>query len=349
MTLDHVALLIDADNVSMDVIEQAIVWTAKHYGGPHIRRAYCTPESAVKHQERFKRLSIRPMVNLAAGKNSTDIALAVDAIEIAVTERPNVFVIASSDSDFAPVVSRLRERGCRVVGLGQQGKVGQETQGIYDDYEIFEHHGDDSAAPASTSRGRGRGTARKTVATSKLPVAPAKPVRAAKRTAVKKAALPNVGAEAVAAVTLVPTARKTAAKKTPTARKTAAKKSASSPTTVPEASSPPTRSAPPVRTAPPARSVPPPLAEPLPPPAMPTQRQPAPGATSENGGTRADALLRALPELQSGGWMQLNLAGQRLREARLLGKSGSSIRLLKQFPQHFILEPEDRPNRVRAA
>ncbi len=332
MTLDHVALLIDADNVSMDVIEQAIIWTAKHYGGPHLRRAYCTPESAVKHQERFKRLAIRPMVNLAAGKNSTDIALAVDAIEIAVTERPNVFVIASSDSDFAPVVSRLRERGCRVVGLGQQGKVGQETQGIYDDYEIFEHHGDDSAAPASTPRGRGRGTPRKSVAASKLPVAPAKPVRAARKVAVKKAAAaPSAGVEEAAAVTLVPTARKTAAKKAPTARKTAARKTASAPTTVAETSAPSPRSAP------------------LPSPAMQAPRQPSPGGTSETGGARADALVRALPELQNGGWMQLNLAGQRLREARLLGKSGSSIRLLKQFPQHFILEPEDRPNRVRAA
>jgi NYN domain len=334
MTLDHVALLIDADNVSMDVIEQAIIWTAKHYGGPHIRRAYCTPESAVKHQERFKRLAIRPMVNLAAGKNSTDIALAVDAIEIAVTERPNVFVIASSDSDFAPVVSRLRERGCRVVGLGQQGKVGQETRGIYDDYEIFAHHGDDSAAPASTSRGRGRGTPRKTVVASKVPVAPAKPARAVKKTAVKKAAAPSVGAEAVAAVTLVPTARKTSARKTPTARKTAARKVASAPTTAPATS--------PIAP-PPARAAAPPS------PAMQPSRPPSASASSDTGGTRADALLQALPELQSGGWMQLNLAGQRLREARLLGKSGSSIRLLKQFPQHFILEPEDRPNRVRAA
>ena len=81
MNHDRVMLLIDADNVSLDVIEQAVPWVHKHYGGPHVRRAYCTAESAVKHQGAFKRLSIRPMVNLAAGKNSTDIALAVDAIQ----------------------------------------------------------------------------------------------------------------------------------------------------------------------------------------------------------------------------------------------------------------------------
>ena len=137
MNRDRVMLLIDADNVSVDVIEQGVAWVHQQFGGPHVRRAYCTAESAVKHQQLFKRLSIRPMVNLAAGKNSTDIALAVDAIDLAIAERPEVMVIASSDSDFAPLVARLREKGCRVIGIGQQGKTGDETQTVYDDYEVL--------------------------------------------------------------------------------------------------------------------------------------------------------------------------------------------------------------------
>ena len=159
MTQDKVMLLIDADNVSLDVIEQAVAWVGKHFGGPHVRRAYCTAESAVKHQTAFKRLSIRPMVNLAAGKNSTDIALAVDAIDLTLAERPDVVVIASSDSDFAPLVSRLREKGCRVIGIGQQGKTGDETRAVYDDYEVMEHR---KAKPAGRSDGRaeGRGNGR---------------------------------------------------------------------------------------------------------------------------------------------------------------------------------------------
>jgi uncharacterized LabA/DUF88 family protein len=148
MNHDRVMLLIDADNVSLDVIEQAVPWVHKHYGGPHVRRAYCTAESAVKHQAAFKRLAIRPMVNLAAGKNSTDIALAVDAIDLAVVERPEVIVIASSDSDFAPLVARLREKGCRVVGIGQEGKTGDETIGVYDDYEVLAHRRAAAKAPA---------------------------------------------------------------------------------------------------------------------------------------------------------------------------------------------------------
>src|SRR5688572_16027375 len=82
MTQDRVMLLIDADNVSIDVMEQAVRLLLNQHGGLHVRRAYCTAESAVKHQPAFKRLGIKPMVNLAAGKNSTDIALAVDAIDL---------------------------------------------------------------------------------------------------------------------------------------------------------------------------------------------------------------------------------------------------------------------------
>ena len=149
MSAERVMLLIDADNVSVDVMSQAVEWVAKHYGGPHVRRAYCTAESAVQHQQLFKRLSIRPMVNLAAGKNSTDIALAIDAIDLAIAERPAVMVIASSDSDFAPLVARLREKGCRVVGIGQQGKTGDETQAVYDDYEVIAHRKPRAAVPAA--------------------------------------------------------------------------------------------------------------------------------------------------------------------------------------------------------
>ena len=186
MSLDRVMLLIDADNVSVDVMSQAVEWVAKHYGGPHVRRAYCTAESAVQHQQLFKRLSIRPMVNLAAGKNSTDIALAIDAIDLAIAERPAVMVIASSDSDFAPLVARLREKGCRVVGIGQQGKTGDETQAVYDDYEVIAHRkprGAAAPAPAPAPRPAA-------VAVAAPRVAPvARPVAAKKPTAPRKAAL----------------------------------------------------------------------------------------------------------------------------------------------------------------
>jgi uncharacterized protein (TIGR00288 family) len=142
----RVALLIDADNVSADVIEQAVERTMAEHGAIHVRRAYCNAETALKQQPLFKRLLVRPMVNLSAGKNSTDIALAVDAMDLVIAERPHVVVLVSSDSDFAPLVIRLREKGCRVCGIGQQGKTGEETTAVYDEFTDIAHHA--TRAPA---------------------------------------------------------------------------------------------------------------------------------------------------------------------------------------------------------
>ena len=165
----QVMLFIDADNVSADVIEQALVLVLAEHGAVHVRRAYCTAEAAVNHAKLFKRLSIRPIVNLATGKNSTDIALAVDAIDLVGAQRPELVVIVSSDSDFAPLVIRLREKGCRVLGIGQKGKTGEESIGVYDAFVDLQHRSAaraparapvpasaPPAAPGATSRVRGR-------------------------------------------------------------------------------------------------------------------------------------------------------------------------------------------------
>ena len=195
MSADRVMLLIDADNVSVDVMSQAVEWVAKHYGGPHVRRAYCTAESAVQHQQLFKRLSIRPMVNLAAGKNSTDIALAIDAIDLAISERPAVMVIASSDSDFAPLVARLREKGCRVVGIGQQGKTGDETQTVYDDYEVIAHRKPRAAASPAPTQAQ---APRPAPVTASRTAASPRPVAAKKTAAPRKAVAPRPAAKKAA-------------------------------------------------------------------------------------------------------------------------------------------------------
>ncbi len=171
MSGPKVMLLIDADNVSVDVVEQAVALLLDTHGALHVRRAYCTAESALKHQALFKRLAIRPMVNLAAGKNSTDIALAVDALDLVLAERPDVVAIASSDSDFAPLVSRLREKGCRVVGLGQAGKTGDETHGVYDEFRELTHRKARAAAkaPAAKTPAAKRTSRRKAAPAPELP------------------------------------------------------------------------------------------------------------------------------------------------------------------------------------
>ena len=134
-----VALLIDADNLSGDVIEQAIAHLLKTFGSIDFRRAYSSPQKVIEHTELFRRHAIRPMVNVPTGKNSTDIALAVDAIDLAISERPDVVVIASSDSDYAPLAQRVRETGCRVLGIGQAGTTGGESPLAYDEFIDLAH------------------------------------------------------------------------------------------------------------------------------------------------------------------------------------------------------------------
>ena len=265
------------------------------HGGLHVRRAYCTAESAVANQAAFKRLGIKPMVNLAAGKNSTDIAMAVDAIDLVLAERPDVVVIASSDSDFAPLVQRLREKGCVVRGIGQMGKTGDETQAVYDDYTVLEHR--KPAGSAAPKAEPARKTAPRKTAAVKAPAA--KKVPAAKTAPAKSAAA-----------------------KAP-ARKTAVRKSAAAVAAQPAA---------------------PIVAVPVP---VPVQT-PAPTAPPRQGsGTSMDAVLDCLPELAGGQGLALNVAVQRLREAQLLGKNTSSLKLFAQWPNRFELLPADQPTQVR--
>ncbi len=295
-----VMLLIDGDNVSLDVMEQAIPWVAKHYGGPHVCRAYCTPESVVRNQLAFKRLSIRPVVNLAAGKNSTDIAMAIDALDLVLTELPEVVVIASSDSDFAPLVMRLREKGCRVVGIGQQGKTGEETQSVYDDFEVMVHHKAAGSVASRASDAPARSGARpaRARATKRADGAAVSPKPATKRAAVKKA---------------VRAPRKAA---------TASAQAMRDDATIAASSPAPQQAVVGVTAAVP---------------------NPLPRLNDE-----ARAILQALPELARGGSLALNVAAERLRQAKVLSNRGSSTRLFAHYPDLFELEPAGRPSRVRA-
>lgn len=164
-----VMLFIDADNVSTSVIGQAITRVLAEQGAIHVRRAHCTAETALKHQQFFKTHSIRPIVNLSTGKNATDIALAVDAIDLVAVERPEVVVIVSSDSDFAPLVIRLREKGCRVLGIGQLGKTGEDSRGVYDGFVDLEHHKPRAAPRAVAEPAPARTRARAQPARTRAP------------------------------------------------------------------------------------------------------------------------------------------------------------------------------------
>lgn len=172
-TRSKVMLLVDADNVSADVIGQAVERVMDEHGAIHVRRAYCTAETALAQQALFKTLSIRPIVNLSSGKNANDIALAIDAMDLAVTQQIDVAVIVSSDSDFAPLVIRLREKGCRVEGIGQLGKTADDSKRVYDAFIDLQHKkrrsGPAEEADAAAVTRRRAPTRRKPAASAPVP------------------------------------------------------------------------------------------------------------------------------------------------------------------------------------
>ncbi|GAC1388387.1 MAG: NYN domain-containing protein [Ktedonobacteraceae bacterium] len=119
-----VALLIDGDNSSSDraLIAQVLVEAGK-FGGVTIRRVYGNWSLPTMHRWRDITQTYgfeeRHHGQTAPGKNATDIALAVDAIELYYRDHITHFCLVTSDSDYTPLVLRLRQAGCLVLGIGE--------------------------------------------------------------------------------------------------------------------------------------------------------------------------------------------------------------------------------------
>ena len=117
----QIALLIDADNATASRID-VILGELSRLGETNVRRAYgnWTKTGLKSWQEVLHENAIRPVQQFdpSKGKNASDIALAVDAVEILHTQRPDAFALVSSDADFTPLVMHLREHGARVYGFG---------------------------------------------------------------------------------------------------------------------------------------------------------------------------------------------------------------------------------------
>jgi hypothetical protein len=126
--------LIDADNLNSGAwVDEAFRILEASEGLLPVRRAYGSAENLKGLAEVLRVWAVRPFVNLSLTKNTTDIALAVDAMEFACqTPAPNTVVIGSGDADFVPLVVRLRERGIRMVCVSERGKMGREAVSAYD-------------------------------------------------------------------------------------------------------------------------------------------------------------------------------------------------------------------------
>ncbi|NUP51704.1 MAG: NYN domain-containing protein [Catenulispora sp.] len=117
------AVLIDADNAQSGNVETLLAEIAK-YGTAHVKRAYgdWTGTSLKGWKEHLLALSIQPIQQFAytTGKNATDAAMVIDAMDLLYSGRFDGFCIVSSDSDFTRLAARIRESGLIVYGFGER-------------------------------------------------------------------------------------------------------------------------------------------------------------------------------------------------------------------------------------
>jgi uncharacterized protein (TIGR00288 family) len=117
----RVAVLVDCDNTTPEILEYALRVVAQ-FGRVVLRRGYGNHATlANKWQESLVRQAFTPCLQYqyAAGKNTADIALALDAMEAMFDERADTFCLVTSDSDFAYLCRKLRERGATVHIVGE--------------------------------------------------------------------------------------------------------------------------------------------------------------------------------------------------------------------------------------
>ncbi|HXW43996.1 MAG TPA: NYN domain-containing protein [Streptosporangiaceae bacterium] len=122
-TAARLAVLIDADNAQPSIIDGLLAEVAK-YGTAHVKRAYgdWTGTSLRGWKDQLLAQSIQPIQQFAytRGKNATDAAMVIDAMDLLYSGRFDGFCIVSSDSDFTRLAARIRESGLTVYGFGER-------------------------------------------------------------------------------------------------------------------------------------------------------------------------------------------------------------------------------------
>jgi len=120
--LKNIALLIDADNTTPNGIDPVLTVMAE-LGQVNIRRAYgnFAKDNLAKWDKITNKFGIRPQqqFDVSKGKNATDMAMTIDAIDLLYQGKVDGFGIMTSDSDFTPLVTRLRQDGILVYGFGE--------------------------------------------------------------------------------------------------------------------------------------------------------------------------------------------------------------------------------------
>ncbi|GGM75155.1 hypothetical protein GCM10011609_08840 [Lentzea pudingi] len=155
------AVLIDADNAQPSITEALLAEIAK-YGTAHVKRAYgdWTGTNLKGWKDHLLAQSIQPIQQFAytTGKNATDAAMVIDAMDLLYSDRFDGFCIVSSDSDFTRLAARLRESGLTVYGFGER-KTPKPFVAACDKFIYVENLVDpESEVPAETPLARKRTT-----------------------------------------------------------------------------------------------------------------------------------------------------------------------------------------------
>lgn len=117
------AVLIDGDNIPSAYVKEMMEEIAK-YGNPTIKRIY--GDWTRPHLSKWKNVLLENAITpiqqygYTTGKNATDSAMIIDAMDILYTGKVNGFCLVSSDSDFTKLATRLREAGMQVIGIGEK-------------------------------------------------------------------------------------------------------------------------------------------------------------------------------------------------------------------------------------
>ena len=119
----NLAVLIDGDNIPSAHVKEMMEEIAK-YGNPTIKRIYgdWTKPTLTKWKNLLLENAITPIqqYGYTTGKNATDSAMIIDAMDILYSGKVNGFCLVSSDSDFTRLATRLREAGMQVIGIGEK-------------------------------------------------------------------------------------------------------------------------------------------------------------------------------------------------------------------------------------
>lgn len=153
MSESQIAVLIDFENVGLNSI-QGLFDQLSDLGRVIVKRAYADWSSAGKQRDQVLELGIEAVHHFHAAKvakNSSDISLAIDAVDLLYRSPVDTFVIVSADSDFVTLVSKLRSAGKTVIGAGRRDVVSTTLVRACDRYIYLESPSKVRAAAAKAS------------------------------------------------------------------------------------------------------------------------------------------------------------------------------------------------------